>query len=65
MSTVTSSSWDLERAPQILVALVLRHQKRILPWITGLDRVDRADGTGGDEDKWTAFLTDHPELIDR
>ena len=47
----------------ILGALVLKHRKRILPWITELDRIDR-DGRA-DDDTWTAFLTDHPELIDR
>ena len=47
----------------ILGALVLKHRKRILPWITELDRIDR-DGRA-DDDTWTAFLTDQPELIDR
>ena len=47
----------------ILGALVLKHRKRILAWITELDRVDR-DGRA-DDDTWTAFLTDRPELIDR
>jgi hypothetical protein len=49
----------------ILVALVLKHRKRILPWITELDRVDRDGRDRADDDKWTAFLTDHPELSDR
>jgi hypothetical protein len=49
----------------ISLALVLKHWKRILPWITGLDRVDRDEWDRGDEDKWTAFLTDHPELSPR
>ena len=47
----------------ILGALVLKHRKRILPWITELDRIDR-DGRA-DDDTWTAFLTDRPELIGR
>jgi hypothetical protein len=49
----------------ILVTLVLKHRKRILPWITELDRVDRDRWNRADDDKWTAFLTDHPELSDR
>lgn len=49
----------------ILVALVLKHRKRILPWITELDRVDRDGWDRADDDKWSAFLADHPELIDR
>ena len=49
----------------ILVTLVLKHRKRILPWLTELDRVDRNGWNRADDDKWTAFLTDHPELSDR
>ena len=49
----------------ILVALVLKHRNRILPWIDELDRIDRDGWDRADDDKWTAFLTDHPELIDR
>jgi hypothetical protein len=49
----------------VLLAFVLKHRKRILPWITELDRVDRDGWDRGDDHKWTAFLADHPELIDR
>ena len=49
----------------ILGALVLKHRKRILAWITELDRVDRDGWDRADDDTWTAFLTDRPELIDR
>jgi len=49
----------------ILGALVLKHRKRILDWITELDRVDRDGWHRADDDTWTAFLYDHPELIGR
>ena len=48
----------------IVVALMLRQQGRILPWITELDRVDRDGWDRGDDDKWGPFLPAHPELID-
>jgi hypothetical protein len=48
-----------------LLAFVVRYRKRIVPWITELDRVDRDRWDRGDDDKWSAFLADHPELIDR
>jgi hypothetical protein len=49
----------------VLLAFVLTYRRRIVPWITGLDRVDRDAWDQGDDDKWAAFLRDHPELIDR
>ena len=49
----------------ILLALLLKQRKRILRWITELDRVDRDGWNRADDDRWAAFLTDHPELIDR
>src|SRR5207247_10245215 len=33
-------------------------RKRILPWITELDRIDRDAWDRGDDDKWTAFRSE-------
>jgi hypothetical protein len=48
----------------VLLGVLLKHRKRILPWITELDRVDRDAWDRDDDDKWTSFLADHPELIE-
>ena len=48
-----------------LLGFVFKQRKRILPWITELDRVDRDGWDRGDDDRWAAFLADHPELIER
>jgi hypothetical protein len=66
MSTVTVVVMGIWNGFLLLVlGILLKHRKRILPWITELDRIDRDGWDRGDDDKWTAFLADHPELIER
>jgi hypothetical protein len=46
------------------LALVIKYWKRILAWITELDRADRDGWTQGHDDNWRNFLANHPELPD-
>jgi hypothetical protein len=68
MSTVTIvvvGIWNALLLTALAAAILWR--ERMLQWITQLDR-DRQNRslweTGGD-DRWAAFLAEHPELIDR
>jgi hypothetical protein len=50
----------------LLIALVaaITWRTEALRWITGLDVHDRT-GWDRSEDEWSAFLAEHPELVDR
>jgi len=37
----------------------------MLEWITGLDSLNRNVWETAGDDRWAAFLAEHPELIDR
>lgn len=39
----------------LLLGFVFKQRKRILPWITELDRVDRDGWDRGDDDRWAFF----------
>jgi hypothetical protein len=40
-------------------------REQILRWITQSDGEDRSEWERSGADRWTAFLAEHPELIDR
>ena len=44
------------------LAAVITCRKRLLQWVTGLDRLIRNQWDAGNDDLWGAFLSDHPEL---
>ena len=47
------------------LAAAIRWRKRMLEWITGLDGLNRNVWETAGDDRWAAFLAEHPELIDR
>ena len=66
MSTVTIVVvviWNLFLLAALVAVITWR--KQLLRWITYLDRQNRNHWDGSGDDRWTAFLAEHPELIDR
>ena len=66
MSTVTIVVVGIWNALLLTaLAAAIHWRKHVLRWITQLDGQNRdLLETGGDE-RWTAFLAEHPELSDR
>jgi hypothetical protein len=66
MSTVTIVVVGIWNALLLTaLAAAIHWRKQVLQWITELDGQSRnLWETGGDE-RWVAFLAEHPELIDR
>ena len=65
MSTVTIvvvGIWNALLLTASAAAVIWR--RRVLQWITQLDGQNRNLWETGD-DRWAAFLAEHPELIDR
>jgi hypothetical protein len=66
MSTVTIvviAIWNALLLATLAAAIYWRQQ--LLQWITQLDRASRNLCELGRDDRWAAFLAEHPELIDR
>jgi hypothetical protein len=66
MSTVTIvvvAIWNALLLTSLAAAIHWR--QRLLQWITQLDRPSRNLWELGSDDRWAAFLAEHPELIDR
>jgi hypothetical protein len=65
MSTVTIVVVGIWNA-LLLTALVaaIHWRRRMLQWITELDGLNRHLCEAGGDDRWAAFLSEHPELID-
>jgi hypothetical protein len=47
------------------LAAAIHWRRRLLLWITQLDGQGRNRWEPGSDDRWAAFLAEHPELIDR
>lgn len=47
------------------LAAAIHWRKRVFQWITRLDGQNRTVWETGGDDRWAAFLAEHPELIGR
>jgi len=47
------------------LAALLARRERLLRWITQSDGQQGVERVGSGDEGWTAFLKEHPELIDR
>jgi hypothetical protein len=66
MSTVTIVVVGIWNALLLTtLAAAIHWRRRLLKWITQLDRQSRNPWELGSDDRWAAFLAEHPELIDR
>jgi hypothetical protein len=48
-----------------VLAATIHWRQRLLQWITESDDQRRNAWEQSDDDRWGAFLAEHPELIDR
>jgi len=66
MSTVTTVAIGIWNALLLTALAVLIHwRERALQWITEADGESRNLWEGLGDDRWAAFLAEHPELIER
>jgi hypothetical protein len=65
MSTVTIVVGIWNALLLIALAAAIHWRKQMLQWITHLDGQNRNLWETGGDDRWVAFLAEHPELIDR
>ena len=65
MSTVTIVVVGIWNALLLTaLAAAIHWRGRMLQWITELDGLNRHLWETGRDDRWGAFLSEHPELID-
>jgi len=66
MSTVTIVVVGIWNAVLLTaLAAAIHWRDRVLQWVTKLDGLNRNPWATGSDDRWAAFLAEHPELIDR
>ena len=63
MSTITivvAAVWNVLLLA--VLAAVIGWRTQVLRWVTGLDRQARNQSDTSDDEAWSAFLAEHPEL---
>jgi hypothetical protein len=64
MSTITIVVAAVWNALLLAVlAAVIGWRTQVLRWVTGLDRQTRNRWDTSDDEAWSAFLAEHPELL--
>jgi len=66
MSTVTIVAVGIWNALLLAaLAAAIHWRQRVVEWITELDVQSRNLQEPGADDRWAAFLAEHPELVER
>jgi len=66
MSTVTIVAVGIWNALLLAaLAATIHWRQRVVEWITELDAQSRNLQEPGGDDRWAAFLAEHPELVER